>query len=202
MTWGPVAVGVAVLTGYLIFALALPARMSVPLFGFSDQDLPQEQPESSSPVPSNDRDGSRQPPARDFIRAERSPTPAPTSPEATSPPPADPTTPPPGVSGFYKIKEAHPDTFIGKVVITNKTHEPQDWVVSLTFSSSVGELRNHWVDGTGQPTVESSGDTHVFTSTTPVPAGSWVVLNFHFDRHGPKITPTTCTVNEVSCGFR
>ncbi len=141
------------------------------------------------------------------------PRPNPPAPEVRQPggerPRESRTVPPPGVpaspaaasvSGTYRVVDAFPGGFIGEVMVRNGSGQAVRWQVSMQLPDTVTELRSSWVDGTPPPQVRRTGQTVVFTGAQPVPSGGSVPLRFQFARTGSRMTPLTCTVNDVRCG--
>jgi hypothetical protein len=103
------------------------------------------------------------------------------------------------VSGRYQVLNSYVDSFIGEVLVSNSSSSPHDWVVQLRFPSNVGSLRTSWVESQPQATLTRSGQTFIWTSTVPAGARSSVALRFQFDRTGTNSNPATCTVNGTAC---
>lgn len=129
-------------------------------------------------------------------RTTTTPRPAPSSSRPTTTAPA-PTVGP--VTGRYRVLDSYPESFIGEVLIANSAGRDSAWRVELRFPAAVGDLVTAWVEGAPQATLRRSGDTYIWSSGAPVPAGSQVPLRFHFSRSGSGNLPTACTVNGGSC---
>lgn len=99
------------------------------------------------------------------------------------------------VTGSYSVLNAYADNFIGQVLLTNRTDEPQDWVLTLTYP---GSLRTSWLESLPQPTLVPRGNTFTWTSSVPLAANSSGQMRFQFDLDGGT-KPSTCEVNGSSC---
>ncbi|WP_433303007.1 cellulose binding domain-containing protein [Actinoplanes sp. CA-030573] len=119
------------------------------------------------------------------------PRPARTLPAVISPPRTV-----PAVGGSYHVLSSYPDSFIGEVLLTNRTDAPQDWVVTFTYP---GNLRTSWLESLPQPTLVQRGHTFVWTSSVPLAAASTAELKFHFDLAGGSDRPSSCSVNGIPC---
>jgi len=128
-----------------------------------------------------------------------SPGPKPTSraiPAVVTPPRTSKPAPRPiTVSGHYHVLNSFSDSFIGEVLLTNRTGAAQNWSVTLTYP---GRLRTSWLEGLPQPTLVQHGQTYTWTSSVPLDAGSSGQLRFQFDTVGAE-TPGTCAVNGSPC---
>ncbi|WP_433378117.1 cellulose binding domain-containing protein [Actinoplanes sp. CA-142083] len=102
----------------------------------------------------------------------------------------------PAVTGEYSVLNSYDDSFIGQVLVINRTSEPQDWVVTLTYP---GNLRTSWLESLPQPTLSRRGHTFTWTSSVPLAAGASGRLRFHFDRADGSDTPDSCSVNGSPC---
>ncbi|MFI5894711.1 cellulose binding domain-containing protein [Actinoplanes sp. NPDC051513] len=111
-------------------------------------------------------------------------------------PPRETTAAPANVVGKYRVVESYGDSFIGEVLVTNRTSVPQNWVVKITYP---GSLRTSWLESLPQPTLVQRANTFTWTSSVPLAAGSSGQLRFHFDRAGGSDTPDSCTVNGSPC---
>ena len=112
-------------------------------------------------------------------------------------PPRATTAAPAAVVGKFRVIESYGDSFIGEVLVTNRTSVPQDWVVRLTYP---GNLRTSWLESLPQPTLVQRGNTYTWTSSVPLAAGASGQLRFHFDRPaGASDTPDSCSANGSSC---
>jgi hypothetical protein len=114
-------------------------------------------------------------------------------------PPAEATAAPPAavtVAGRFSVLNSYDDSFIGQVLLTNRTNAPQDWVVTLTYP---GNLRTSWLESLPQPTEVQRGHTFTWTSSVPLAAGSTGQLRFHFDRAGGSDNLDSCAVNGAPC---
>lgn len=205
--WGPVVIGVAILAGYLVYAVVPPTGAALPVVTTEDgQAQPAPAPSSPAVIPTADLPSGptgypTAGPARMAVPAVPSPTPEPTgsaSPAPAEPTPTDPARPP-AVTGYYQLEASDWDGFISSVVLQNQSRRGQDWTVELAFPESVGELRGYWTDGTPEPEVRRTNGGYAFTSTAEVPARSQVVLMVRFERTGRQITPEVCTVNGADC---
>lgn len=202
LPWVPTFFGVAIMIGVLVFASVLslgqsPSNQADPvdpgppptLFAPSlpagtdigaatALETPLASPSTATPTPSR-------PP-----RTTRPATPAP------APPPA------PDLTGRYWILDSFGDSFIGEVLVVNRSGGARNWTVRLTFPANVGNLRTFWIEGAPQGGLRRSGAAYIFTSGVPVPARSSVPLRFHYDRTGSVDTPSACSVNGATCtGF-
>ena len=205
--WGPAILGVLALigfTGITIYrltpghsargalpppapAFSLPGTTSGPqapvsLIPSIPTSLPSSLPREAG-APSADKSSHR--PTRTVPAVIRPPT------EATAAPPVVVT-----VAGKYSVLNSYDDSFIGQVLLTNRTNAPQDWVVTLTYP---GSLRTSWLESLPQPTEVQRGHTFTWTSSVPLAANSTGQLRFHFDRVGGSDDPVSCAVNGVSC---
>ncbi|MFF5292198.1 cellulose binding domain-containing protein [Paractinoplanes globisporus] len=124
------------------------------------------------------------------------PAPTRTRPAIITPPRTTEATRPATVTGRYHVLESYGDSFIGEVLLTNRTGTGQDWVVTLTYP---GTLRTSWLESLPQPTLVQRGDTYTWTSSVPLAASSTGQLRFHFDRSGGSDNPDACSVNGQSC---
>jgi hypothetical protein len=100
------------------------------------------------------------------------------------------------VSGHYHVLNSFADSFIGEVLLTNRTGAGQNWVVTLTYP---GNLRTSWLESLPQPTLVQRGHTFTWTSSVPLAAGSSGQLRFQFDKVNGSETPDDCTVNGSPC---
>jgi hypothetical protein len=107
--------------------------------------------------------------------------------------------PRPALTGTYRVVDSFDDGFIGEVLIANPTGQDRDWTVRLRFPGNVGELRTSWVESAPQATLRTDGDTFVWRSGVPVPAGDRVALRFHFARSGTGDRPVSCAVDGSPC---
>jgi hypothetical protein len=121
----------------------------------------------------------------------------PASAPRSRPPSARP--PRPALTGTYRVVDSFDDGFIGEVLIANPTGQDRDWTVRLRFPDNVGELRTSWVESAPQATLRTEGDTFVWRSGVPAPAGGRVALRFHFARSGAGDRPVSCTVDGAAC---
>jgi hypothetical protein len=100
------------------------------------------------------------------------------------------------VTGSYRELSGYGDSFIGEVVLTNRSAADQDWVATVTYP---GSLRTSWLESLPQPTVVRRGQTFTWASSAPLTAGATVRLRFHFDRADDSDAPTFCAVNGSLC---
>ncbi|WP_255608753.1 cellulose binding domain-containing protein [Micromonospora sp. PLK6-60] len=123
------------------------------------------------------------------------PPPVPSSaPPAPAPPPPS---PPPTVTGSYRVLDRFDGGFIGEVLVSNASGDPQGWTVRLTFPYA--RLVTAWIEGAPQGGVSRSGDTWTFTSGVDLAPGASVPLRFHFERGGTDTRPSRCTTNDTPC---
>jgi hypothetical protein len=204
LPWLPTVIGVTALVGMLgvtAFRLAPPSQEPVIVQTAPTLFLPPPAPvpvSLSSPSATTSAAGSRPPsapPANRTSDAGPSPTGRKTTPPAAAPRP----TPPPAVTGGYRVVGTYDAEFIGEVLISNSAGRPLDWAVTLRFPSNVGDLRTSWVESAPQATLSQSGRTFVWRSGVPVNAGSSVALRFQFARAGSGDQPSACSVNGTSC---
>lgn len=189
LPWLPTYAAVVLMLGLLVFAL-VSLRPSEPRRGALPALPVATPPFLSGPT----------------VPSPAAPSPTTPAPEAPSPSPTAPTpiqavaTPPPDVTGRYRVLETYRDSFIGEVRVANAADRSRAWTVQLRLPSA-GKLRAFWVEGAPRPALSRAGDTFTFTGAAPVPAGKAAPLRFHFDRDGPVPTPTDCTVNGAVCSF-
>jgi hypothetical protein len=214
LPWVPVLVGVGVMIGLLIAALALSPGSATTTANGSVSQSPIGPPDQGQALGSSDGLGAGQVSPSDpltspatmsgSVAPSRTPggsaagergnggsgagvTPSAQAPVVTV------------VSGRYRVLNSYVDSFIGEVLVSNSSSSSRDWSVRLQFPSNVGSLRTSWVESQPQATLTRSGETFIWTSTVPVNAGSSVALRFQFDRSGTNSNPATCTVNGASC---
>jgi hypothetical protein len=215
LPWIPVLVGVGVMIGLLISAIALSPGSTRTTANAAATQSPTDQPDQSRGLGSSDGLGAGEisPPDPSTAPVPMSGSAGPSRTPGGSPSDgrgnggsgagvAPPVAQPPAVtvvSGRYQVLNSYVDSFIGEVLVSNSSSSPHDWSVRLQFPSNVGNLRTSWVESQPQATLTRSGSTFIWTSTVPVNAGSSVALRFQFDRSGTNSNPTTCTVNGASC---
>jgi len=100
------------------------------------------------------------------------------------------------VSGHYHVLSSFDDSFIGEVLLTNRTGVEQNWTVTLTYP---GNLRTSWLESLPQPTLVRRGNTYTWTSSVPLAAGAVGQMRFQFDKVNGSETPDTCAVNGSPC---
>ena len=214
LPWLPTILGVAALVAFTIVtmmrllpkdsrtlpppepAFTLPGKTSGPqapvsLVPTTEPTAPAADPASPDPKPT-----SRTIPA--VITPPRATTTR-ANPTGANPTGAVPTTTPARpilVSGHYHVLSSYSDTFIGEVLLTNRTGVEQNWTVTLTYP---GNLRTSWLEGLPQPTLVRRGSTYTWTSSVPLAAGAVGQMRFQFDKVGGSETPQGCTVNGQPC---
>ncbi|HEX5198605.1 cellulose binding domain-containing protein [Paractinoplanes rhizophilus] len=204
LPWVPTIVGVLALIGFTAVTIgrlapghSAPRTLPPPEPAFTLPGTISGPPAPVSLVPAS----SATSPAGPAVPAEaaevtRATTRATASAPAVIRPPARPTAAPASVTGEYRILDSFDDSFIGQVLVINRTSRPQDWVVTLTYP---GNLRTSWLESLPQPTLVRRGQTYTWTSSVPLAAGANGQLRFHFDRAGGPDTPSSCAVNGSNC---
>jgi hypothetical protein len=99
------------------------------------------------------------------------------------------------VSGQYHVLNSFDDSFIGEVLLTNRTSVEQNWTVTVSYP---GNLHTSWLESLPQPTLVQRGHTFTWTSSVPLAVGSSGQLRFQFDIDGSE-TLDRCTVNGLPC---
>jgi hypothetical protein len=201
LPWAPTLLGVCALIALLVIAgtrftsSSSPAPIAVPGQPFLPAPtLPPVQMTAVSPVSAAVRP-SASTPSRRQPRPSDTPAPPPTSRRpATTPAPS-----PGPVTGRYRVVDSYDDAFIGEVLVANSSGRDRAWRAELRFPTAVGGLITSWVESAPQATLRRSGDSFVWSSGVPVPAGAQVALRFHFSRSGSGNLPSVCTVNGVAC---
>lgn len=181
--WLPTALGAAFIIGvttvaFLGFrqtpsAVTLPPTAPIPI-----APAPSAAPIPVLPAPSS---ASPKPPTSTFSSS------APAAPSARK------------ITGRYSVFASYNDAYIGEIRITNSGDEDQNWTARLETTPGTGELYTSWVESAEQPTLTVAGNAYTWKSTAPAPAGTAVILRFHFARNTGTDTPATCTVNGVRC---
>jgi hypothetical protein len=195
LPWSPVLVGIGVVIGYLLWIVVLPGGDPPPLNGSRDTGAVEQLPPPVTGTPT--------PTPSDSPEPTDSPEPPSPEPEPSEPPEPEPTEPPepppPDVVGDYRLAATFDHEFIAKVVIVNNTDHPKDWKVRLAYPQDVEKLKAVWVDGSPDPAVHLDDGELVVVGAEPVDGDSHVVLKLDFERSGPNIDPTICTVNGTHC---
>jgi hypothetical protein len=213
--WLPTFAGVLVLLAVLIFTLlrlhhspgSTATRLPEPLSPFAP--LEPLTPASFLPAPSTSPADARPTAvAGSAVPPGTGPRTLPTEPAGNTPTARPSHTPsrtvrpspsPPTMSGSYHVLQSFSDGFIGEVLVSNVSQQPQNWTVTLRFPSSVGPLNTSWVESAPQASLSTSGSTYTWRSGAPVVGGSSVSLRFHFNSSGGSDLPSTCTVNGAAC---
>jgi hypothetical protein len=203
LPWLPTLAGVCALIVLLIFAATRftsppearavpPARPFLPVPPVSPAAVLPSSAPAAVPVSSP-----AAPATSERTRPDRQVT-VPASPRRTrTTPPAAPAPSP--VSGRYRVVDSYDDAFIGEVLVVNSSGRDAGWRVELRFPAAVGDLITSWVESAPQATLRRSGDSYIWSSGVPAPAGGQVALRFHFSRSGSGNRPATCTVNGSNC---
>lgn len=209
LPWLPTILGVAALVAFTMFtmmrllpkdpqtlpppepAFTLPGMASGPqgpisLLPTTESTTPAAEPTSPDPKPT-----SRTIPAVITPPRATATGATPTATATTTKPPR-----PILVSGHYQVLNSYSDTFIGEVLVTNRTGVDQNWSVTLTYP---GNLRTSWLEGLPQPTLVRRGNTYTWTSSVPLAAGATGPMRFQFDKVNGSETPTGCAVNGSPC---
>ena len=100
------------------------------------------------------------------------------------------------MSGHFHVLNSYDDTFIGEVLLTNRTGAGQDWVLTLSYP---GKLRTSWLESLPQPTLVQRGHTFTWRSSVPLAAGSSGRMRFQFDKVNGSEAVGDCTVNGTPC---
>jgi hypothetical protein len=211
--WAVVLAGVLVMTVLLVLAtgyLSADRRSSgapEPVWPFAPGNTPSPPITTGSETPDAPPvAGVRSPvPTSRSTAASRKPSrPVPSRTTASTARPATVVPPPPAppqaeLTARFRVLADYRDSFIGEVLIRNRSGTSGSWTVELRFRDEVDQLRNFWVEGAPRPELRRSGDRYVFTGVGALSGGASAPLRFHFDRRGDRETPLSCTVNGRGC---
>ncbi|WP_211293781.1 cellulose binding domain-containing protein, partial [Lentzea kentuckyensis] len=110
------------------------------------------------------------------------------------------TTPPPaktGCSATYRVAREWPNGFHTELIVRNLAQTPVTrWVVHWKFPSGQ-QIRETW----GMTARQTGADVVTFSpdGNGTIAAGGQVSLRFNAVTAGPNVTPTSFTLNGVTC---